>query len=430
MMPRLSALALGMAFVCCSYGQVSFHTPYSVIQNPPQGGVSSPTLRDDQKEMFFESAGDVYRAFRSDPVVEFFDSARVAELSTINFVEENPFLSTDGLRIYFTRRQASTGVREIFSAARVDWNSPFGPAVSAGPNGAEPFKGTLGSLTGDEKKVYLEITLPVPPSSGTTLTQQSDIAFATRESVSSKFGPWTFLTGVNTLDYERDPFITRDDRTLVYDRIGPLSHLPGTIFFATRPSLEDPFPIGEGALGINDPAKSSEDPCFIYPGTRIYFRQSGALWAADRDLDATYSLPSVQGIPGRSVSYPILVTTTEKDAIQFDFRLFFDSFYLTWDDVSTSPSIGGEVVSAILEGPGRLAVTMQGDHPLAGSGNAEAVASIRFFIAADAPAGQQRTFQISGQPKVNQIPVERPPSGKVQFLSFPGYPATSLLRLH
>ncbi|MCG3199157.1 MAG: hypothetical protein HUU16_16565 [Candidatus Omnitrophica bacterium] len=424
----LSSLALLSLVPLSVSAQVTFGTPFTVIQNPPGAGVTAPTLRDDELELFFESSGDIWRATRTSSDIPFLNATRVEELSTANSVEENPFLSTDSLRIYFTRRNSVTRVREIFRAARASTTSPFGAAVSQGPTGGPPFVGTLGSVIGDEKKVYLEIIRPVPPGSGTPLTEQSDIACATRSDVSQKFGPWKLLEGMNTLDVERSPFVSRDDRALIYSRVGPLSGLPGILFFSFRADPSEPFPNGDPALGVNAPNTSNDDPFWIFPGARLYFRRGTTLWAANRTIDAAYHLAAVQGIRGRTVSFPVMATTDEEDVIRFDFRLFFDSRFLTWSDLALAPALGGQVLDAILEGPGRLAVSILGERPLEPGPTPRDVIHIRFKALSNAPVGGQATFRFSNDPRINLLNVPRPADGSIQFLASPR-PATSMLRL-
>lgn len=408
--------------------QVTFGTPFTVIQNPPGAGVTAPTLRDDELEMFFESSGDIWRAIRTNAGIPFLNATRVDELSTSNSVEENPFLSTDARRVYFTRRNSATRVREIFRAERASLTSPFGAATSQGLMGGSPFVGTLGSVTGDEKKAYLEIIRPVPPGSGTPLTEQSDIACATRSDVSQKFGPWKLLEGMNTLDVERSPFVSRDDRALVYARVGPLSGLPGILFFSFRTEPSAPFPNGDPALGINAPNTSNDDPFWIFPGTRLYFRRGTSLLAADRTIDAAYHLPSVEGIKERTVSFPVMASTDEEDAVRFDFRLFFDSRYLAWSDLALAPALGGQVLSAVLEGPGRLGISLQGERPLEPGMTPREVVHIRFKVLANAPLGGNASFRFSNDPKINLLNVPKPSDGSIHFLASPG-PSTSMWRL-
>jgi len=423
----VAALCLFSSTLC--QAQVAFDIPRSVISDPPDAGVSSPTLREDEREVFIESAGDIYRGFRENTGPPFLETIRVPELSTVEFVEESPFLSADGLRIYFTRRDFGSRVREIWCAEREGFNSPFGEAVSLGPNGTEPLIGNMGSLTGDELKVYFEIIRPVPPESGKQLTEQGDIAAATRNSPSEPFGPWTFVDGVNTLDWERDPFVTRDDNTLVYSRFGPVSGLPGSIFFSSRPEGGGEFPEGDLATGINSGNSASEDPFLAFPGARIYFLQGGNLVTAQRLINAMYILPDVEAPTGSLFFYPIVVTTSEADIFQFDFRLGFDTFFLDWVGVVSAAGHPGQVLSAGLGlTPAILEVSYRTDEPIP-AGDDTTVLLIKFVLKGIATTGQRGTFRISGDPELNGIPASRPPAGSVLFGQPLDPPAISLFRV-
>ncbi len=391
-------------------------------------GAATPCLRDDELEMFFESSGDLYHALRSNPDDPFITYTRIAELSTTKYIEERPFLSVDNLRIYFTRRLSSSRVREIFMATRANTGSVFGTPISVGPQGTSSFEGYLGSLTGDEKKVYLEVIRKVPSGSGTSLTEQTDIACATRESTSQKFGAWSFLTGINTLDYERDPFITRDDSMLLFSRFGPLSKLPGTILYSLRENTGNSFSTPAGVVGVNAANVVSDDPFLIYPGSRLYFRQGGEVMAADRILEANYSLPAITGVPGWTVLYPVQVATQEEDAQQFDFRLFFDSLYLTWQGTAVVPGLGQEDLQVTVEGSGRLLVSLRTHQPVPSTGIAQPVLYFHFKIGANGVVGQKRTFRLSTGPKINGIEVSRPTDGSIQFLAKPAYSPASFWR--
>ncbi|MBK7493995.1 MAG: PD40 domain-containing protein [Candidatus Omnitrophica bacterium] len=189
----ISCLLLALFYSVAVQAQLQFKTPGAVLLQNPIGGAYSPTLRDGELELFFESAGDLYHAQRSSSDILFPTVLRVDELSTTTFIEENPFLSVDGLRLYFTRRSRTSQNRDILVASRENFTSPFGAPGAVGPVTNPPFRGRLGSLTGDELKIYLEIPRSIPPGSGTPLTEHTDIATATRENTSQRFGMWQFL---------------------------------------------------------------------------------------------------------------------------------------------------------------------------------------------------------------------------------------------
>lgn len=427
---NILCLALVSLWLSGAQAQLRFKTSAPVLLHNPIGGAYAPTLRDGELELFFESAGDIYRAVRDSSDLLFPAVFRVDELSTTTHVEEKPFLSVDGLRLYFTRRTRTSRNRDILVSFRVNFTSTFGTPQPVGPVTNPPFQGNLGSLTGDELTAYLEIPRPIPPGSGTPLTEHTDIASATRESLSQRFGMWKFLPEINTLDYERSPSVSRDDLVLGFSRMGPLSNLPGTLFFSVREDQAEPFPAGEAAVGVVSGNKALSDPFLIYPGTRLYFSRDETLWAADREIQASFHLPRIGGYPGRSAYYPVQVSTTEKDARQFEFRLFFDSLFLQYLQVLPTPELRVESMTVTPEATGRLAVSLATESSLPDDGIPHPILYFRFLISQNAFPGQIRVIRFSGNPRVNGIAVSRPADGGVQIL--PPLPNTpiSLMRLY
>lgn len=425
----ISCLLLALFYSVAVQAQLQFKTPGAVLLQNPIGGAYSPTLRDGELELFFESAGDLYRAQRSSSDILFPTVLRVDELSTTTFIEENPFLSVDGLRLYFTRRSRTSQNRDILAASRENFTSPFGAPGAVGPVTNPPFRGRLGSLTGDELKIYLEIPRTIPPGSGTPLTEHTDIAAATRENTTQRFGMWQFLPHVNTLDYERSPSISRDDLVLGFSRVGPLSNLPGTLFFSARENPAHPFPAGEAAAGVVSGNKALSDPFLVYPGTRLYFSRDDTLWAADREIHASYRLPRISGYPGRSAYYPIEVSTTEADARSFEFKLIFDSLFLQYLQVLPSSELGIESITITPEATGRIAIQVSTQSALPDDGLPHTILFFRFLISENAFPGQVRVIRFSGNPKVNGIAVSRPSDGGIQILPPGPFSPASLIRL-
>ena len=162
---------------CQSSGPPS--DPGRVLADPPTGGVTSPCLHEDELELFFESLGNIWSATRASLTIPFENAQPISGISTQGFVEERPFLSADGLSLYFSRFRATPApMRKIFVSRRVSRDQPFLGAEEIGIDGLEFFEGALGSVGGDDLTLYLEIVQESDPSSG--IPQHTDIAFATR----------------------------------------------------------------------------------------------------------------------------------------------------------------------------------------------------------------------------------------------------------
>jgi len=405
------------------WGQFVFTSPSDpedALEIPPLGGVLSPTLRDDQLEMFLESTGDIWRATRGFTTIPFKEAFRVSGISTTGFVEERPFLSPDGLRIYFTRRAAGEArKREIYYASRPDLKTPFGQAVSLGPDGGFPFEGVVGSLTGDELTIYLEA---FPKPDGKQIPDQTDIAVATRSSVGNRFGAWRYLDEVNTQDLETGPYVTRDGHTLFFSRLK--RGLPSVILSATRSSTTVPFSPPVLVKGVNVANSSSRDPFVVHPGARMFFVYDQAIVFSDRILDATYRIDPVRAIPGREFRIPIGMDTLEKDATFFRFDLYFDPLAFVWLGALPNERLGQVMISAALSTPAIVSVTYQAAVPLRGQGEKEEVLNLKFSATQTTPPGQ-RDYGFVGETSLNGIPLSESPTSFVNILEKPTHPPTS-----
>ena len=419
-------LFLGAFVAASASAQFVFTTPVDpeeLFDDPPIGNVRSPAVRQDQLELFLEVFGDIHRATRANTTLPFKHPVRVPELSTIDSLEERPFLSSDALRIYFTRRPLSGGgPAQIFRASRQNVTTPFREAVPLGPDGPTPFHGFLGSLSGDERTVYLEYF----PESGKGISEQTDIAVATRPNLQSRFGPWTPIESVNTSGLESGPFITRDNRTLFISRV--LQGLQGAILSTSRADLGDPFPEPQFVAGVNSGNTSNRDPFVIHPGSRMYFVRDGKLVYSDRVLQATYVLEDGVATRGRELQFPIRMQTRERDASLFEFSFFFSPAAFEFVGAVPNERLGSTSLSATLATPALLAVTFQAAVPLKGGGVREEVLRVRLRVPEGAPLGNQGVG-LAGEIKLNGVPLAEAPTARILIQAPPARPFTSLLQV-
>ena len=426
-----SLLLLGWSLAICAFSvqaQFVFDSPSDpgdALEIPPLGGVSSPTLTDDEKELYLASTGDIWRSTRTSTGLPFKEAFRNSRLSTVEYIEESPFLSPDGLRIYFTRRESAfTKVREIFVASRPDRESPFGDPVSLGPDGPVPFEGHLGSLTGDELTVFLDV---FPSSKEKAISDQTDIAVATRPSLNDRFGPWQKLEELNTDDIESSPFITRDGRSIFISRVR--TGLPGGILAANRADSTSSFSEPALVKGLNVANKASKDPYLIHPGSRMYFVLDNQLVFSDRILDATYVLEQVTARQGREFWVPVKMQTREKDATLFEFLFFFTPQSIDWlEEVIPNERLG--LIEWYVEpiNPSILSVRYQAAHPLRGNGEEEEILTLHFAVKSTAPAGM-RQYGLTGTAKLNGVPITPLPTSFIDIQGPPARPFTSILML-
>jgi len=164
----------------------------------------APWISNDRREILFSSnrsggAGmeDLYRATRASDTVPF-GTPQLLELSTSAF-EDSPYLSDDGLTIWFDR-----GAGSIQRSTRPDRTSPFPPSVQVAelslPNGIAP------SLTSDQLLLAMSADL----------TGDEDIGFARRSSTTATFGPLTLVTALSGTGRDMAPSISGDGRTILF----------------------------------------------------------------------------------------------------------------------------------------------------------------------------------------------------------------------
>jgi Tol biopolymer transport system component len=263
--------------------------------------------------------------------LEWREPVPVTEVNT-DFAEEmTPFLSFDGLTLYFARVRSDTFYYgRIFDATRQE---SFGPFTSV-----SEVSGTLNSSSGHvlspwvspdnlrmyyytesssgwELKVTERATDNAPWQIGTNISELNalgnrhqtprltadeltivfssynmpggyggyDIWMATRPDRYSPFGQVTNLAEINTASSDHAPFVSPDGLTLYFDsnRNGQFQ-----LFQATRESLNEPFGNIEHLSLFDTPESSNAHPCVSSDGTAIYFIRNvegeNSIWVSYR----------------------------------------------------------------------------------------------------------------------------------------------------
>ncbi|MCA9413016.1 MAG: hypothetical protein KC944_17505 [Candidatus Omnitrophica bacterium] len=427
---KVYCLCFILVFAGVAYSQTGpqFGPPSAagrVIADPPTGGVVSPTFSEDELEIIFESLGTIWRAQRESTSVPFENPAPIPELNAADFSEERPFLTPDGLGLYFMRSKGGFfASRKLYYAHRWSPSLSFLTPKEVGIEGVERFNGALGSVSADELTAFLEI---VQPDSSSTLPNQTDIALATRSDVSEKFGMWKFLPEISTDNYERGPSIYRDDRNLYFSAVGV--GVPGFIYWSVREDKHSPFSPPALVQGINSGGVVNRDPFIAFPGSRLYYVRNNELVFSNRILTATYKIGEGQGLSGRRVRVPIIMNTPEPDAILFDVPVFFNPNLLTLERVIPAPSLGEESVEITLLSQGRYRILYQSQNPLLGDGSDEEVFDLEFLINSGTPPSQI-AIASGGTFRLNRITVSPPAeSGRVVVEQGPNYPPASIIKI-
>ena len=208
----------------------------------------------------------IFEAKRSQPSGDF---TSVSQVFSTSGHASSPWVSPDNLRMYYLQESSSWQIKVSIRASVNDpW--PQGTAVAGLPSGI-----AFPSLSSDE----LTMVFNNPNVGGW------DMYIATRPNESSAFGNIRSLSEINTAGMEMRPFLSPDALSIYY--MDGSSH---TIFEATRQSLNDPFDNIQHLSQFDIPGGSSNHPAISSDGTAFYF-SGGAPGATQSDIYVSYLVP-------------------------------------------------------------------------------------------------------------------------------------------
>ena len=204
--------------------------------------------------------GRIFEATRNEPAGEFTNVIQVpGELNSLNGHVVCPWVSSDNLRMYYHTEQSGIGWNLMLSE-RASINDPW-------PAGKEITElNSLGNyiqvprLTPDELIIFFEI-LDMPGG-------QHDIWMASRSDRNMPFESARSLSEINTSSNEGTPSISSNGLTLYFtsDRNGTEQ-----LFKATRTSLDMPFGNVEHLSFFDTPNGNSAHPSIASDGSAFYF---------------------------------------------------------------------------------------------------------------------------------------------------------------
>jgi Tol biopolymer transport system component len=219
---------------------------------------------------------DLYRARRGASGAEFTDLEPVPNLNGPS-LEGSPFLSSDGLSLYFfSDRSGGEGSRDLWLATRASTSSEFtDPAPVPGVNSSE--MDLLPRLSADGSTLWFESTRAGGSGS-------SDIWEAVRSSPAAPFGTPRPRADLNTGAREEGITLSADQLTLI------LASTRGTgdldLLMATRARASAAFGVLQ-PLGELNSAADDLDPFLSASGREIYFVSTRAgdyrIYYASRD---------------------------------------------------------------------------------------------------------------------------------------------------
>jgi Tol biopolymer transport system component len=264
----------------CSGVLGDFGEPEPITGLDFEENVFGPALSPDGRTLFFSAyigeEQQLYSATRSRRGAEFSD---VTELDTVNSsgMEGSPFLGGSGARLYFfSDRQAGVGNRDI-------WFSEVNPSGSLTPPGLlrgvnSPSSDLLPWLSPDERTILFV-------SSRSGGRGGADIWRATRPSPESEFGVPSNVFELSSNRNEGRLVLSEGGRTAFFtsDRDGGLGG--PDIYSASRPNPGGPFSQARNLSELNSPATdldvmlSSDDTELLFASSR---RGVTELWLSER----------------------------------------------------------------------------------------------------------------------------------------------------
>jgi Tol biopolymer transport system component len=200
----------------------------------------------------------IYKATRQQPSGPFTSVEEISALNISNAHVSDPWVSPDNLRMYYYR--TGGGRARLMLTERASTNDPWLPGVEIVELSA------LGDvynpdLTADERIIVFSGDLPGGQGG-------FDVWIATRADTNSPFANVTNLAEINSSASDAHPYISPDGLILYFasDRNGAYQ-----LFRATRQSLDAPFVNLEHLSFFDSPDSSAQYPFLSSDGSVFYF---------------------------------------------------------------------------------------------------------------------------------------------------------------
>jgi Tol biopolymer transport system component len=204
-----------------------------------------------------------------------------------------PVFSADGLTLFFSTLGAGEGADEnIFSAQRKQGGSQFAPATlvpnldAGGSDEGTPF------LSFDGLSLYFFSTRPGPGAQG-----DRDIWLATRPALDAPFAEPAVLPGVNGPDLEHLPRLSRDELSIVFVSSRESPNEATNLWIAQRPSRAAEFSAAVEVPGINGNSReegfslSPDGLTLFFASNRVDLEQMDLFVATRPDAAASFGTP-------------------------------------------------------------------------------------------------------------------------------------------
>ncbi len=274
--------AILIFLVLCSLAMAEWTEPVPVTEVNTEYEEMPPFLSFDGLSLYFSRVrtdtfyyARIFVATRDEPYGPFTSVNQILSSSGQHVFE--PWISPDNLRMYYFAQKESPILWQLKVSERTSVNDPW-------PLGADISElnqlGRIQSprLTADELLIFFD-SPDIPGEGG------YDIWMATRSDRYSPFGSVTNLAEINTADSEGGPYVTPDGLTLLFhsDRNGSYQ-----IFRATRQSLTEPFGNVEHLSLFDSPGGLSCHPNMSSDGSALYFVKQLSADRSTRDIYVSY----------------------------------------------------------------------------------------------------------------------------------------------
>ena len=260
-------------------GEIGWGQPVLLSElNEGDNFARAPALTADERLIVFMRFDPVsgynrlFEATRETPDEPFTNERKIDELVATGYNIGFPWVSPDGLSLYYWEKNAPPGVQgpeEIKLARRDDPSRPWQyvrTLTELSPNGEE-CNGP--ALTEDE------LTIVFFSYRSGSAYDLSNLWMATRDSVDEPFASIRPLDEINSNRYEKGRYLSPDGLKLLFSSNRRYASLYD-MYQASRSSLVEPFGNVE-ILSVNSESSGDTDAFLSYDGKRLYFtRGQGA----------------------------------------------------------------------------------------------------------------------------------------------------------
>lgn len=257
------------ALVNDTIGTGPFGTPMLLTEINSPFDDDDPTLSPDLREIVFDSErtgpiGELWAAVRADTSSPWSSPTLIVELSAPADDEDSPFISRDGLELYFSSdRPGGAGSADLWLSTRPDLASAWGaPAV-------------IPALSSTAQDIGFSMTADGLVA---LLTSSGEIYEATRPTATSAWSARQLRAELNSTSLEDEPMLTVDGLTCLFSSA---RNGAADLFIAARASRAVPFAPPQPLTEINTPSEEETDPWISADGHLLVFTRGAG---SSRDL--------------------------------------------------------------------------------------------------------------------------------------------------